>query len=481
METRLSIRKHEIITVVGFALYLVTFSGGPFQISFGPEDSVSAWSYGIFAQLLFFTGIVLGCHGARKFLRLVQPQTWYLIGFVACVACTIFGFVVQIALDNTTMAGVIAQIIVSISIGAIYAQPLLFWLEALSAVSEQWSRFNLAAVLLVAYLLLPVVIGVSVVASGTSGFPIVMLVGCAVVGSLLAWRLLKTPEVFDGEHTYSQESYHVTPYIVTVLVCFGFSWGIAEGWNIHSFGTGWLTKDYADMFAGFVVLVLFALLLWVLGKKFSIRFGMLMRLIVVVCGFTLTAIPLALSGIQIAFFPLCELPMVLTEISVFVLTLEMSRERRLSTTDVFTSNYTIFVGAAWAAGLIYFGVFMFATPEMAADIITLVAICAVLAVIPVLPSNTSNVVTFAQGKLPEEESREQRIAQQKERLSLKFDLTKSEAEVLDYLLQGMNREQIAQQMYLSPWTIKARIAAIYKKCDVHSYKELVRLASSDEN
>ena len=65
-------------------------------------------------------------------------------------------------------------------------------------------------------------------------------------------------------------------------------------------------------------------------------------------------------------------------------------------------------------------------------------------------------------------------------MAKKYRLTAGEADVLGLLLQGMNREQIAAQMYLSPWTIKSRISAIYKKCGIHSYKELVKLVSDDE-
>ena len=104
----------------------------------------------------------------------------------------------------------------------------------------------------------------------------------------------------------------------------------------------------------------------------------------------------------------------------------------------------------------------------------------VLAVIPFLPSRSSDAIVFALDKLPENEGYEANISMQRERMAKKYRLTAGEADVLGLLLQGMNREQIAAQMYLSPWTIKSRISAIYKKCGIHSYKELVKLVSDDE-
>ena len=109
-----------------------------------------------------------------------------------------------------------------------------------------------------------------------------------------------------------------------------------------------------------------------------------------------------------------------------------------------------------------------------------VSMWAVLAVIPFLPSRSSGATVFTLGTLPENEGYEANIALQRERMAKRYALSPGEAEVLERLLRGMNREQIAADMYLSPWTIKSRISAIYKKCDIHSYKELMQLASNDE-
>ena len=78
------------------------------------------------------------------------------------------------------------------------------------------------------------------------------------------------------------------------------------------------------------------------------------------------------------------------------------------------------------------------------------------------------------------EGYEAHVALQRESMAARYGLSEGEAEVLRYLLMGMKRDEIAEKMYLSPWTIKARTSAIYKKCGVHSYKELMVLVSGDE-
>lgn len=46
-----------------------------------------------------------------------------------------------------------------------------------------------------------------------------------------------------------------------------------------------------------------------------------------------------------------------------------------------------------------------------------------------------------------------------------FGLTEREAETLTLLVQGLENEAIAEQLYVSPNTVKARLKSIYRKVD----------------
>ena len=59
-------------------------------------------------------------------------------------------------------------------------------------------------------------------------------------------------------------------------------------------------------------------------------------------------------------------------------------------------------------------------------------------------------------------------------------LTAKEIEVLEILLDGKNRKEIAEELNLSANTIKTHIAHIYKKFDVSSKEELITIADKSK-
>ena len=57
-----------------------------------------------------------------------------------------------------------------------------------------------------------------------------------------------------------------------------------------------------------------------------------------------------------------------------------------------------------------------------------------------------------------------------------FDLTPSEIRILEHVTEGKSNKEIAEDLFLSPWTIKTHIKNIYKKMHVNSRAAAVRLA-----
>ena len=53
-------------------------------------------------------------------------------------------------------------------------------------------------------------------------------------------------------------------------------------------------------------------------------------------------------------------------------------------------------------------------------------------------------------------------------------LTKQEKLVLDLLLQGFSRKEIAKELFIAPSTVQTHTMSIYKKLDVHSVGELAQ-------
>ena len=63
----------------------------------------------------------------------------------------------------------------------------------------------------------------------------------------------------------------------------------------------------------------------------------------------------------------------------------------------------------------------------------------------------------------------------KDILADRFELTRREIEILFLLLDGIDKEDICDQLSISPNTLKKHTANIYRKTSVSSYRELIKL------
>ena len=57
-----------------------------------------------------------------------------------------------------------------------------------------------------------------------------------------------------------------------------------------------------------------------------------------------------------------------------------------------------------------------------------------------------------------------------------FDLSPAELRILEQVIDGKSNKEIAETVFLSPWTVKTHIKNIYKKMHVNSRAAAVRLA-----
>jgi len=60
---------------------------------------------------------------------------------------------------------------------------------------------------------------------------------------------------------------------------------------------------------------------------------------------------------------------------------------------------------------------------------------------------------------------------------LRSTLSEREMEVLGLIAQGYNTQQIAEELYLSPWTVQNHVRSIYSKLDIKSRAEAARYAT----
>lgn len=63
-----------------------------------------------------------------------------------------------------------------------------------------------------------------------------------------------------------------------------------------------------------------------------------------------------------------------------------------------------------------------------------------------------------------------------ERKEVPFELSPAEIRILEQVIEGKSNKEIAEVVFLSPWTVKTHIKNIYKKMQVNSRAAAVKLA-----
>ena len=97
-------------------------------------------------------------------------------------------------------------------------------------------------------------------------------------------------------------------------------------------------------------------------------------------------------------------------------------------------------------------------------------------------SDNSGKVKAAVGA-EEGEQDEQRIGRYKRRCLALADmclLSRRETEVLFLLAKGYNTKMIQEQLYISAGTANTHMRHVYRKLDVHSQQDLIRMVDSIE-
>lgn len=261
-------------------------------------------------------------------------------------------------------------------------------------------------------------------------------------------------------------------------MCLGFSWGACDVASLYGLmdesGDAWLSPAIAC-----VALLIAGIAVWARKKRGDIRFGTVVRLAIVVCGTVLSSLALIYQELPALLYPLCNLGMIAGEMALIIFTVDICNKQGERVLPVFTLNFALFMGTSGLSAALFYAVQVLVEGQTAWLVISTAAVWAVLAAIPFLPSRSSDAIVLTSETLPENEGYEANIALRREHMAQRYALTPGEAVVLERLLQGKKREEIAEELNLSPWTVKARTSSIYKKCNVHSYKELIQLVSID--
>ncbi|WP_172623499.1 hypothetical protein [Arabiibacter massiliensis] len=164
-----------VLLWLGFGLFVVTYGGGPLGFVSGPTGHDFSWDSILLVQTSFMLGTALGCLGMKLAARQGDQRRGQVAGALAYIATALLCWAAQpvlAAIDVQT--GTAVRGVLSLLVGAIYAQPLLFWVGQFLDLSRTCDRLGFIAAFVPCYAL-------SVVAMGLVSF----LDGVPYVYSLL--------------------------------------------------------------------------------------------------------------------------------------------------------------------------------------------------------------------------------------------------------------------------------------------------------
>lgn len=103
----------------------------------------------------------------------------------------------------------------------------------------------------------------------------------------------------------------------------------------------------------------------------------------------------------------------------------------------------------------------------------------IIVIILVLPDSLLQHIGMNSSKQPKRtgDAEEMGIAEKSKLLASRYQLTKREREVLEFLAQGRTQSVIAQKLVIGEGTVHSHIMHIYQKLGIHSQQELIELVS----
>ena len=211
-----------------------------------------------------------------------------------------------------------------------------------------------------------------------------------------------------------------------------------------------------------------------------VRYGALVRVSLCAVGILAAATPMLSRLSPGAIQPLFICSSFLVSVVMSLFSINVCHEQHLPFGEVLSLSYCVYAVAEALVRLAYVGTDALWGTDVARDVILLAVTVSVLLLIPLLPSRNSDASTFTLARLPENEGFDERAQRMRDTLVTRHGLTAREAEILDLMLLGCTRQEIAAKLSLSSWTVRDYARDIYGKVGVHSSKDLMLLVCTGD-
>lgn len=453
-----------------------------FQASLG-----ATWLNIVASQAVFVLamGCMLMVMRSLEHLELRIPRT------VVNVVCTLGAALCLVAASGVDNLWVLCCL--WCVMGAALAHPLLFWFRAFLAVYRSRGR-GVCIRVITGCSLVSLAVGVPALVLGTPGPAALLLVAMGMLATAALCQELTARKWGIGEPAVREGGaetgsgpttsrrppyeYRLTTYGTAVLMSFGETWGLAHAALAYVMpGASGLAGMLAVVAGVLVCLAIMGVCRW---SGDGPRFGLIIRLSVAASAMLLAAVPLlcdvAPQLLGVSF--LCAF--LLPGVAMTFFSVEVCHESGRSMAQVMPLNIIVFFAASAVVAGVFSLVASLAEWRVLWDVFCLLAVAALLTTVISLPSASSTATAFTLRVLPENESYEDRSRRLCSTLVARHGLTEREGEVLELVLQGLTRQEIADRLALSSWTVKDHLGSIYAKVGVHSAKELMLLASGRE-
>lgn len=429
----------------------------------GSENNV------LLVRLVFLISVVISIHLVSR--RPTDIGGWRMLA--------IGGLIGQMALYAGNRMGIalIAAMIYAVLMGLFSGAYKLAWSELLSKIYAERGRTTSITLYGMAFMAATAFSAAEAIV-GRNGVASLVLMLCLEAASWTCFEVARRMPYFSMAADVDSVGNAVprTPiYARSVLLSLGAAWGLELNLAVNlGFAS---SKNYLETLA--LTLILygaceFAIIALVrLTRLGTAHFSLVLRWMVVFMGTGWSLMPPLIEHAPQLACAACVMMFLVQSVVTTQFVIEMCHERRLPFRAVEARCATPFVIAACVVSLAFWALRTAFSSWTLYSLTAAVAVGVSLLVVPMLPSRSGGAGMFMFDTLPEDESIDGRVERAKRQLATESGLTARETEVLDLMLAGLSRDDIAQRLGLSSWTVKNHCRSIYAKTGAHSAKELM--------
>ncbi len=461
---------------MGYGLYLSYFPIGPLGTVFLTQLA-GDWASILLARVLFefaTVGVILAWRRAGA-TRIGGHTAAVRVSFaLAIAAVALVEFLAPIAQSIPTWTPWVLWLV----LGVLTSTPKLFWYESLLDLYSAQGRSRFLVCLALCFLIPGVVTPLSPLMSDTAQAAATIAVALA-----LSWTCCELQRMApcDGgvaaPHPKLSPTYRSSNYMKLVTASFGASWAFSYTVAVGSgFGASSMTSPSSGvMLAGIVVCSALMLVFARSARAKDLRFNEMLRWTIVAVAAIWAAMPLVFDAFPSLTCFLCSAAYIFQSALMILLIVEICDDYRVCVAAVTASHYGRFIAFAGISSVVYCLLSAWLEPRVVIEAVAAICVSVTVSCVPILPSRKSRAAVLAMDALPEETSREELLRDAMARLAQSRGLTPREAQVMEMLVGGASRADMAQALSVSTWTVKNHVGSIYAKTGAHSCAELVCL------